>query len=74
MKMINILNNINASCIIVLLVLCSAYKYLSTAPDVKVTEYLCVTVEANLQNCKGRGSPRFYQLQYKVSSEFSEMP
>ncbi|XP_021936972.1 uncharacterized protein LOC110838250 isoform X1 [Zootermopsis nevadensis] len=44
------------------------YKYLSTAPDVKVTEYLCVTVEANLQNCKGRGSPRFYQLQYKEAN------
>jgi hypothetical protein len=53
--------------------LCSAYKYLSTAPDVKAKEYHSVTVTANLQNCKGRGTPRFYQIQYRVSAQISQM-
>jgi hypothetical protein len=70
--MLNAFHNINASCIVFFL--CSAYKYLSSAPDVKATEYHSVAVTADLQNFEGRGTPRFYQLQYRVSAQIFQMP
>jgi len=44
----------------------SAYKYLSFAPVVSAANIDGFMVTANLNDCRGKGTPTFYQLQYRV--------
>ena len=44
----------------------SAYKYLSVAPVVIAANIEGFTVTANLNDSRGKGTPTFYQLQYRV--------
>jgi hypothetical protein len=44
----------------------SAYKYLSVAPVVSVVNVEGFKVTANLNDSRGKGTPTFYQLQYRV--------
>ena len=44
----------------------SAYKYLSVAPTVSAANVQGFTVTANSNDSRGKGTPAFYQLQYRV--------
>ena len=44
----------------------SAYKYLSVAPVVSAADIQGFKVTANLNDTRGKGTPIFYQLQYRV--------
>ena len=44
----------------------SAYKYLLVAPVVSATNVQGFKVTANLNDSRGKGTPTFFQLQYKV--------
>jgi len=43
----------------------SAYKYLSVAPLVSAANVEGFKVTANLNDSRGKGTPTFYQLQYR---------
>jgi hypothetical protein len=43
----------------------SAYKYLSVAPVVSAANVEGFKITANLNDSRGKGTPTFYQLQYR---------
>ena len=49
----------------------SAYKYLSVAPFVSATNVQGFKVTADLNDSRGKGTPTFFQLQYRVRKHFS---
>jgi hypothetical protein len=48
----------------------SAYRYLSVAPVVSAVTVQGFKVTADLNDSRGKGTPTFYQLQYKVRAHW----